>query len=300
MPADDSACYDSLRGFPYYYSIISDLIMSKKLIGLFVFLLSTTFTPVLFAAEKVTLYSSHEAAAIQPLLERFTKDTGIQVDLVNGTEEQLIQRLKTEKGDAAADIFLGADVVQLQRAEKTDLLQSVTSEALKAVPPSYRDSAGYWYGLSMFVRPIFYPKSDIDPFEFYGYEQMAKPEWKGRICVSSSDNPYNQSLVASMITSRGKEATQKWLTTFVGNLARPPQGDDRDQLIAISTGVCDIALANTYLYGQMSASEDEAERQAVDDLGMLWANQPGRGVHANFRGAGVNVHAPHRANAIKL
>lgn len=265
----------------------------------FLFLMSGNTS--LLAAEQLTLYSTLDTVAIEPLLQQFTQDTGISIKQVSGTAEQMFERLRKEDGDTAADVFIGADVVQLQRAESADLLQAVTSQALEAaVPASYRDAEGYWYGLTMFVRPIFYLKHKVDTYLFYGYEEMARSAWKGRICVSSSDNPYNQSLVASMIASHGKQITQKWLTKFVANLAREPQGDDRDQLIAIGEGVCDIALANSYLYGKLAASKDAKQQQLAAKLGMLWANQPSRGVHANFRGAGVAAHAPHRAGAIKL
>ncbi len=275
--------------------------MPKIVIELLTFLLSVTFSSALFAGDSITLYSARDASTIQPLLEQFTQNTEIQVKVVTGPAEQLIQSLLENDSNTAADIFIGMDATQLQQAKKIGALQSVTSELLTAtVPMGYRDSEGFWYGLSMYVRPIFYAKKRVDPFEFYGYEEMTKPEWKGRICVSPSSNIYNQSLVASMLASRGKEATQKWLTEFVANLAQPAQGNDRDQFIAIAAGQCDMTLANTYLYGQMAASENKEEQRLVAGLGMLWANQPSRGVHANFSGAGMGIHAPHKDNAEKL
>lgn len=275
--------------------------MSKKIIGFLLVLLNITFSSAAFSAGQVKVYSAREAKLIQPLFDQFTEKTGIKVELVTGEPEQLLERLKTERGDTAADLFLAADTVHLQRAKNADLLQSVTSKTLNtAIPSVYRDKDRFWYGLTMFVRPIFYVKSDTDPYQFYGYEEMAKPEWEGRICVSSSDNIFNQTLVASMIAKRGKKATQEWLSKFVANFARPAHGNDRDQLIAVADGKCDITLANTYLYGQMFASEDKAEQQVVADFGMIWANQPSRGVHANFSGAGITAQAPHKGNAKKL
>ena len=255
----------------------------------------------LLAAEKLVLYSTLNLERLSPLLQRFSEQTGIDIESVQGSEQALFERLGRETGSAAADLFVGEHAAQMQRAEQADLLEAVTSQALEAgVQKPYRDPEGYWYAFGMFVRPIVYKKDKVDTYLFFGYEEMAREKWKGRICLSGSDNPYNRSLVASMLASNGEDLTRKWLKTLVANLARAAGGSDRDQLAAIQAGTCDLTLANTDLYGRLSASADAGERALVAGLGLLWANQPDRGVHANFRGIGLNVHAPHRANAIRF
>jgi len=169
----------------------------------------------------------------------------------------------------------------------------VESQTLAAaVPESYRDPQGHWFGLSVRARPILYVKDEVDPAALSTYEALAGPEWKGRICVRSSSNIYNQSLVASLIAADGAERTEEWATGLVGNLARLPKGGDRDQIKAAAAGQCDIAVANTYYLAGMLKSKDEAQRAAAERLAVFWPNQDGRGVHVNVSGAAVTKSAP--------
>ena len=184
-------------------------------------------TTVAIAAE-VNLYSARKERLIKPLLDRFTKETGITVNLLTGKADALLKRLQAEGANSRADVFITVDAGRLHRARVAGVLQPIKTPALsQAVPQSYRDPNGYWYGLSVRARAIMYVKSRVRPSELSTYEDLANAKWKGRICIRSSSNIYNQSLVASMIIANGEARAETWARKLVANLARPPQGGDR-------------------------------------------------------------------------
>jgi iron(III) transport system substrate-binding protein len=253
------------------------------------------------AANEVNLYSARKENLIKPLLDRFTEQTGIQVNLVTGKADALLQRLQSEGANSPADLLITTDAGRLHRAVVAGVTQPVDSEVLKAaVPEAFRDPAGQWYGLSLRARPILYVKGKVDPASLSTYEALSGDEWKGRICIRSSNNIYNQSLVASLISANGEAATGDWATGLVKNFARPPKGGDRDQIKGAAAGICDIAIANTYYLAGMLQSKDEAQRAAAGKMAVFWPNQQGRGAHVNVSGAAVTAAAKNRANAIKL
>ena len=271
-----------------------------KQITLWVFILFFALQPVVYASE-VNIYSARKEALIKPLLDQFSAQSGIQVNLVTGEADALIKRLEVERNNSPADILLTVDVARLHRAKEMDLLQPITSETLnEAIPQKYRDEQGYWYGLSLRSRVIVYARDRIDPGQLSTYEALANKEWKGRICIRSSSNVYNQSLVASLIVHDGIEETEKWARDFVSNFARAPKGGDRDQIKAVAVGQCDIALVNTYYLGGMLQSSLDEEKQAAEKVVLFWPNQGGRGAHMNISGAGITTSAKHRDEAIKL
>ncbi|WP_415905254.1 Fe(3+) ABC transporter substrate-binding protein [Neptuniibacter sp. QD48_55] len=249
----------------------------------------------------VNVYSARKEALIKPLLDRFTDETGINVNLVTGKADALLKRLEVEGKASPADLFVTVDAGRLHRAKSAGVLQVSGSDTLnKVIPQSLKDADGYWYGMSQRARTIFYVKGKVDPSELSTYEDLADPKWKGRICVRSSNNIYNQSLVASMIDAIGVEKTEAWAKGLVKNFAKPPSGGDTDQLKAAAAGVCDIALANTYYFGRLLNSEN-AEKKAIGaKLAAFWPNQADRGVHMNVSGAGVTMHARNVENAVKL
>jgi len=254
-----------------------------------------------WAGDEVNLYSARKEELIKPLLDRFTTDTGIQVNLVTGKADALLKRLETEGRNSPADLFITTDAGRLYRAKVAGVLQAVQSDALEAAVPAHlRDPEGQWYGLSLRARPIFYVKDRVKPDEIATYEDLTDPKWKGRICIRSSDNIYNQSLVASMIVTDGEAATETWAKGLVSNFARPPKGGDRDQIKAAAAGLCDLAVANTYYYGMMLDGGDPAQREAADQLAILWPNQDGRGTHVNVSGVGLTAAAKNRENAVRL
>lgn len=263
--------------------------------------LATATASIATSAEEVNVYSARKEALIKPLLDSFTAKTGIEVNLITGKADALLKRLATEGRNSPADLFLTVDAGRLHRAKEANVLQAVSSEELDAaVPANYRDSEGFWYGLSLRARVFAYSNERVQASELSTYEDLTDAKWEKRICIRSSDNIYNQSLVASMIEANGEAATEKWAKGLVANMARKPKGGDRDQVKAVAAGQCDVAVINTYYYGQMQASKDEAELKAASKTSLFWPNQEGRGTHINVSGAGVTAHAKNKAAAVKL
>lgn len=252
-------------------------------------------------ADEVNLYSSRQEDLIKPLLDRFSERTAIRVNLVTGKDDALLQRLQSEGINSPADLLMTTDAGRLHRAKAAGSTQSVASDALAAaIPAAYRDPDGHWFGLTLRARPILYVKGKLDPASLSTYEALAEPAFRGKICIRSSDNIYNQSMVASMIAVHGIQATETWAKGLVANLARPPKGGDRDQIKAAAAGECDIAVANTYYLAGMLGSKDLAERAAAEAMGVFWPNQDDRGTHVNVSGAAVTASAKNRDSAIRL
>jgi iron(III) transport system substrate-binding protein len=257
--------------------------------------------PLGASAAEVNLYSARKEALIKPLLDQFTEQTGIKVNLVTGKADALLKRLKSEGANSPADMLITTDAGRLHRAIEAGVLQPVSSTPLKkAVPEHLRHPEGYWYGLSVRARVLTYVKGKVNAGDIKSYEDLADPKWKGKICIRSSSNIYNQSLVASKIAADGKESAQAWATALVKNFARPPKGGDRDQVKAAAAGVCDIAVINTYYLGKMINGKDTAQKAAAAKIALLWPNQEGRGSHVNISGAGITKASKNRAEAIQL
>jgi iron(III) transport system substrate-binding protein len=259
------------------------------------------FAPPAWSASEVNIYSARKEALIKPLLDKFTEQTGIEVNLVTGKADALLKRLESEGRNSPADILLTVDAGRLHRAKELGVIQPIDSVTLKAaIPASYREPEGYWWGLSLRARPIMYVKGKVDPAELSTYEALTDSKWKSRICIRSSSNIYNQSLLASMIASNGAEATEKWSRGMVANFARPPRGGDTDQIKAAASGICDIAIANTYYLGNMLSGSDQGLRETAGKVGVFWPNQDGRGTHVNVSGAAVTASAKNTEAAVKL
>jgi len=170
----------------------------------------------------------------------------------------------------------------------------------KAIPEYYRDADKQWFGLSLRSRVIVYAPDRVKKEELSSYENLADSKWKNRICIRSSSNVYNQSLVASMIANDGVEKTEAWATALVKNFARTPKGGDRDQIKAVAAGVCDIAIVNNYYLAGMLESSQKNEVAAANKIRLFWPNQDGRGAHINISGAGILKPAKHKKEAIQL
>ena len=253
--------------------------------------------------EAVNIYSARKEALILPLLERFRDETGIEFNLVTGKADELLKRLQLEGSATPADVLLTTDAGRLHRAKEAGVLQRIESEAIdRAVPGRFRDADGFWVGLSQRARTIIYARHRVDAADLSTYEGLTDPGWKGRICVRSSSNIYNQSLVASMLEAVGAERTEAWAGGLVENFARPPAGGDTDQIRAVAAGQCDVAVANTYYFGRLVASGKKEDREVVDEVALFWPNQGAddRGVHVNVSGAGITAHARHRDAAARL
>jgi len=274
----------------------------KKTLRALVPVLATLFLAPAQAQEQVlNLYTSRHYQTDEALYTNFTKATGIKVNRIEAGEDPLIERMKQEGARSPADILMTVDAGRLWRAEQADLLQPVTSKLLdERVPKNLRHPDGLWYGFSMRARPIFYAKGRVDPATLADYESLADPRHKGKVCIRSSSNVYNLSLMSSMIAAHGPEKAEAWARGVVANMARAPKGGDTDQLTALAAGECDIAVANTYYYVRLLKSAKPAEKSAAEKIGVVFPNQKDRGAHVNISGAGVAKHAPHREAAIKF
>ncbi|OAN50167.1 Fe(3+) ABC transporter substrate-binding protein [Paramagnetospirillum marisnigri] len=253
------------------------------------------------SAQEVNVYTARKDHLVKPVLDGFTKKTGIKVNLLPAGEDQLLERLKSEGMNSPADVLITTDVAHLHKARVAGVLQPISSKVIDAnIPAKYRDPQGYWYGLSARARVLFYAKDRVKPSELSSYEDLADPKWKGRICVRSSSSTYNQSLLAHLIAVMGPDKAETWAKGVVDNMARKPQGGDRDQITAVAAGQCDVAIANTYYYGNLQTSTKAEERDAAAKVGIFFPGQQGRGAHMNVAGAGVTASAKHKAEAIKL
>ncbi len=245
-------------------------------------------------AEALHVYSHRHYEVDQKVNALFTEKTGIEVKVVNAEADQLIERLKSEGADSPADVLVTVDAARMQRAVEDGLLQPVKSEILeKATPVALRDAEGHWYPFTLRARGIVVAKNRVKEGEVKDYADLAKPEWRGRVLARSSTSGYNQSLLASIIAAEGEQAAEKWAKGVANNLARPPQGGDRDQIKAVAAGLADAAITNSYYLGMLLHSTDAEERKAGAAVRMIFPNQSGRGTHANVSAAGITKHAKH-------
>ena len=250
---------------------------------------------------ELNLYSSRHYDTDNALYQNFTKQTGIKVNLIEGKADELIERIKSEGANSPADVLITVDAGSFWRAQKEAVLQPISSATLEsAVPANLRSPEGYWFGLAKRARVIVYHKDKVKPNQLSTYEALAKPEWKGRVCVRSSENIYNQSLVASTIESKGMEKTEEWTKGLVSNFARPPEGNDTAQIKAVAAGQCDVAIVNHYYVARLKESKDSQEQKTVTQVAVFFPNQNEGGTHINISGAGVARQAPHKENAIKF
>ncbi len=256
---------------------------------------------VMASAEEVNVYSARKEALIKPLLDKFTDATDIKVNLVTGKADALITRMQNEGEFSPVDLLLTTDIGRLHRAKEMGLLQTTGSDSLEQnIPENLRDSEGYWFALTMRARPIMYHPDRVKPEELNGVLDLADPKWKGRVCIRSSSNIYNQSMVAAMIYKFGEEQVQQWADAFTKNFARRPKGGDRDQIKAVVAGECDIAIANTYYLGGMLADVDSKNAEIAGQLKVFWPDQQGTGTHVNVSGGAVSKYAPNAGAAKRL
>jgi iron(III) transport system substrate-binding protein len=235
------------------------------------------------------------------LYEAFREATGIRVNVIEAEADQLIERIKQEGSNSPADLLVTVDAGRLWRAEQADLLEPVTSDILTAAIPDYlRHPDGLWFGLTKRARVIMYNKEKVNPSELSTYEDLVNPKWRGRILVRTSTNIYNQSLVGSFIAANGVEQTEDWVRGLVANFARPPEGNDTAQIKAAAAGLGDLAIANTYYLARLMKSDNPADREVADTMGVFFPNQANRGTHVNISGAGVLKTAPNKEAAIQF
>lgn len=253
------------------------------------------------SAAEVNVYTSRHYDTDAKLFENFTAQTGITVNLVDGKEDELIERIRNEGVNSPADVLVTVDAGRLWRAQDAGILQAVRSATLEQAIPAYlREPNGYWFGLTKRARVLVYNKASVKPEQLSTYEDLADPKWKGKLLIRSSTSVYNQSLAGSLLAVHGAEATEAWAKGIVANLARKPQGGDSDQIKAVAAGEGDVAISNTYYLGRLIGSAKPEDQAVAAKVGVLFPNQNDRGTHVNISGAGVVKTAPHREEAVKL
>lgn len=253
-----------------------------------------------WAEGEVNIYSSRHYDTDDKLYSDFTAATGITVNRIEAEADELLARLEAEGANSPADILIAVDVGRMWRAEEKGLLQPVESATLdERIPEALRHPDGLWFGLSQRARVIFYAKDRVETPPAT-YADLADPEWQGRICIRSASNVYNLSLLASIIEHEGEEGARAWAEGVKANLARDPQGGDTDQLKALVSGECDIAVANTYYFARAVASNVDGLSGHTDGIGIVFPDQDGNGAHVNLAIAGITAHSPNHDNAVKF
>lgn len=249
------------------------------------------------AADSLTVYSYRQAFLVEPILEKFTQDTGIKVNVVFA-KDGIAERIAREGRLSPADVVLTSDFSRLMELVEKDLVTPVNNKVINDnIPELYRSPKNDWYALTMRVRNVYSSKERTGKIDI-NYEDLAKPEYKGKICTRSGKHPYNVALVASMIAHHGEADTKTWLEGVKANLARKPQGNDRDQVLAVKEGMCDLAIGNSYYYGNMMM--DENQKSWAEAVYINFPNQSNRGAHINVSGMALAKYAPNKDNAVKL
>ncbi len=250
---------------------------------------------------ELNIYTSRHYQTDEALYDRFTELTGIRINRLEGKGDQLIERIRSEDVNSPADILITVDAGRLWRAEQAGLFQPVRSAVLEErVPANLRHPDGLWFGFSTRARLIFYNKQEIEPGAVKTYEDLADPRWRGRVCIRSSGNIYNQSLLGAIIAADGEAEAEGWAQGVVNNFARHPTGGDTDQIRSVAAGECGLAVANSYYFARLLKSDKADDKAVVASLGVVFPNQEGRGAHVNVSGAGVLKYAPHPEAAVKF
>jgi iron(III) transport system substrate-binding protein len=262
-------------------------------------LLAGTAFPA-FADGEVNIYSYRQPDLIKPVLDAFTKETGIKTNVLF-LDKGLVERIKAEGENSPADVIMTVDIARLTEAKEGGVVQPLKDAKIEGnIPANFRDADGEWFGLTTRGRVVYASKERVAQNEIT-YEELADPKWKGKICMRDGQHSYNIGLIASMIANDGAEATEKWLTGLKNNLVRKPDGNDRSQAKAIWAGECDLALGNTYYVGLMLTDTKEPEQKEwAGAIKVLFPNAKDRGTHVNVSGMALAKYAPDKENAIKL
>lgn len=251
--------------------------------------------------QEVNVYTHRHYEADQELFKKFETQTGIKVNVINASADELIQKMSMEGAQSPADVLITVDAGRLTRAKDQGLLQAVESQTLNnAIPSHLKDPDNQWFGISKRARVIAYALDRVAPADLSTYEDLSNDKWRNKLLIRSSSNIYNQSLLASIIVNNGEAEARKWVDGMVKNMARTPKGSDRDQVKAVVAGEGDLAIVNSYYIGQMLNSSDPEEVETARKIGVFFPNQDEQGTHINVSGAGVARYAPNKENAIKF
>jgi iron(III) transport system substrate-binding protein len=249
-------------------------------------------------AQDLNIYSSRHYDTDEALYSGFEQATGITINRIEGDADELMARMQAEGRNSPADLFITVDVSRLNRAVDAGLLQPVDSELLEArIPANLQDDENLWFGFSQRSRIIFY-NTDLVDTPPATYADLADPAYEGLVCIRSSTNTYNQTLLASIIAHEGEEAARDWAAGVVRNFARSPQGGDTDQIRGVASGECGVAVSNTYYFVRALREQVDGVSEHLDVIGYVFPDQDGNGAHMNVSGAGVAVNAPNRDAAV--
>ena len=231
---------------------------------------------------ELTIYTSRQPQLLEPILENFSEEKGIKVNLLSGNAQELMERIAIEDNESMADIFMTVDAGVLWQAAERGIFSQTKSEVLEANVPSYlRDPNGQWFGFSKRARTIVYSSDQYSKSDFSSYEDLADPKWKGKLCLRTSKKVYNRSLIASMIDAYGFDKAKEVVAGWVANLTTEVFANDTNALKAVSSGQCGVTIVNTYYLARL------LDDPKYDNLKLFWANQDDRGVHVNISGAGI-------------
>lgn len=259
-------------------------------------LLTSVAAPAL--AEEINVYSHRQPELIQPLVDAYTAESGVTVN-VAFVDKGMAERLQAEGDRSPADLVLTVDIARLLQIVEAGVTQPVQSEVLETnIPAAFRDENDHWFGLTSRARVVYASKDRVKDGEVTTYEDLADPKWKGRICIRSGLNDYNVALVSALIAHHGEEKAKAWLEGVKANLARKPDGGDRDQIKAVAAGECDISIGNTYYFGQML--KDPEQKPAADAVRIIFPTFENGGTHLNISGVALTKSAPNKDAAVKF
>ena len=248
----------------------------------------------------LNLYSSRHYQTDESLYSNFTKQTGIKLNRIEAAEDPLIERIRNEGTASPADVLVTVDAGRLWRAEQMGIFQPITSKVLESrLPANMRSADNNWFGFSTRARIIVYNKSMVNAADVQNYEDLANPKLKGKVCTRSGGHIYNLSLMSALIEHWGEAKAEEWARGVVANFARSPKGGDTDQITAVASGECGVAIANTYYYARLFGSEKPDDRKLMQNVALVWPNQKSFGTHLNVSGAGVLKYAPNKDAAIR-
>ena len=249
----------------------------------------------------LNLYSARHYQTDEALYANFTKATGIQINRIEAGDDQIIERIRTEGANSPADVLLLVDAARIWNAQQLGLFASVKSNLLEArIPAASRDKDGQWFGFSTRARVIVYNKASIKPEDAASYEALAEAKFKGKVCTRSGSHPYMLSLVAALAEHHGAARAEQWAKGVVANFARKPAGGDSDQIKAVASGECGVALTNTYYWVRLVKSTKPEDIEIVKKTGFIWPNQSSYGTHVNVSGGAMLKNAPNKEAAVKF
>lgn len=252
-------------------------------------------------AQELNLYSSRHYQTDEALYSNFTKTTGIKLNRIEAGEDPLIARIINEGAASPADVLVTVDAGRLWRAEQAGLFQPIQSKVLsERLPANMRTADGQWFGFSARARVIVYNKLTVNPADVQNYEDLASAKMKGKVCTRSGSHVYNLSLMSALIEHLGEARAEQWAKGVVNNFARAPKGGDTDQITAVASGECGVAITNTYYYVRLLKSTKTEDRKVIESVGLIWPNQKSFGTHMNVSGAGVIKTARNKDAAVKF